>query len=506
MSSFLSKRYHEQTKLLDLSNLGADPDLVDMGMFNSTSTESKFFPALMKVCELSFDSPAKRKEAVESISVAHNQLANTAPVTTLAQTFPDVKNLDLSNNQIKDISSLSNWRWKFRDLDFLDLSGNPVSAEGNLKEAMLKWYPKLRTLNNMPVRTAEEIAAKRKTPIPVLPPSFNDESNIAENFIKAFFVGFDHDRNDLLNGIYDNDSIFSFNVNTAAPHAPNSDMRPGWDRYIKRSRNLLRINHTSARMSRSYVGRENIRDAWKAFPKTQHPDLLANANEWLIECHPIPGLPDPSGQSPAGVGGLLIMTHGKFDEFDPTSGKKLETRSFDRTFVLGPGSGLGGLRVSNDMLCLRTFGDCHAWMPEGGQSAAPTPAPPQSTQSPAPQLAPQPAPQQSNHPQAKDGYGMPAPGKTEEQVKKEQLVLETSFRTNMTLEFAEMALSGNGWNLEAALKNFEELKVSPHTCVLVEFIMGVSITANVVGVDERDTPTECILVRCVIILLLVFYD
>jgi nuclear RNA export factor len=30
----------------------------------------------------------------------------------------------------------------------------------------------------------------------------------------------------------------------------------------------------------------------------------------------------------------------------------------------------------------------------------------------------------------------------------------------MTLQYSEMALSGNGWNLDAAWKNFEELKVS----------------------------------------------
>jgi nuclear RNA export factor len=29
----------------------------------------------------------------------------------------------------------------------------------------------------------------------------------------------------------------------------------------------------------------------------------------------------------------------------------------------------------------------------------------------------------------------------------------------MTLQFSEMALSGNGWNFDAAWKNFEELKV-----------------------------------------------
>src|SRR5262245_42953016 len=66
MTTFLSRRYYEQTKVLDLSKLGIDADLVEMGMFNSTSTESKFFPALMKVCELSFDSPEKREDAVAS--------------------------------------------------------------------------------------------------------------------------------------------------------------------------------------------------------------------------------------------------------------------------------------------------------------------------------------------------------------------------------------------------------------------------------------------------------
>jgi nuclear RNA export factor len=69
---------------------------------------------------------------------------------------------------------------------------------------------------------------------------------------------------------------------------------------------------------------------------------------------------------------------------------------------------------------------------------------------------PQPA---AAHPEAKDGYGQAGPGKTDEQVRKEQLVLEISFRTKMTLQFSEMALSGNGWDLGAALKNFEDLKV-----------------------------------------------
>lgn len=435
MTAFLSKRYYQQTKLLDLSNLGSDPDLLAMGMFNSTSTESKFFPALMKVWEMNFDSPEKRREAVESVSLANNRLPNITVVTTLSQTFPDLKNLDLSNNNFKDAQALIGWRWKFRQLEFLDLTGTPFSADPSFKDTMLKWYPKLRILNNTEVRTAEELAAQKKTPIPVQAPYFQDDSKIAENFVKAFFVGYDNNRNDLINSVYDNYSTFSLNVNTAAPRAVQSDPTAGWDQYIKKSRNLLKISHLPARMSRAYVGAEKIREVWNTLPKTRHPDIMQHPEDWLIECHPIPGLPDPTGQVETGVGGLLIMVHGKFEE---DNGPKVETRSFDRTFVLGPGGGVGGLRVISDMLCLRAYGGNEAWGPDG-QSANPQAAVPL--------------------PQAPEGYGMPAPGKPDAQVQQEQMILQMSLKTRMTLQYSEMALSGNQWNMDAALKNFEELKV-----------------------------------------------
>ncbi|ODH50913.1 hypothetical protein GX48_02873 [Paracoccidioides brasiliensis] len=452
MTAFLGKRYSEPQKLLDLSHLGTDLDLLAMGMFDTTTTESKFFPALMKICELTFGSLDKRRDLVQSVTLAQNKLPNVSSITTLSQTFPELKNLDLSNNQIKDIQSLLAWRWKFRELDFLDLTGNPISAEPNFKETMLKWYPKLRTLNQIQVRTAEEIAAQRKTPIPIQPARFQDESQIAENFIKGFFSGFDNDRNDLVRGFYDARSTFTLSVNPGAPRGLQGNGVAGWDSYIRKSRNLMKVNHLPARMARTFVGTDKIRDVWNSLPKTKHPDIISNPQDWLIECHPIPGLPDPIGQSATGVGGLLITVHGKFEEFDgPTPSNKAQMRSFDRTFILGPGGGVGGLRVVNDMLILRAFGGSEAFVPEIEQSLV-NPIVPPPTQTPVPT-------QQQVHPEAKDGFGLPAPGKTEDQVRKEQIVLETSFRTKMTLAFSEMALSGNNWDMQAALKNFEELKV-----------------------------------------------
>ena len=464
MTAILSKRYYQPTKLLDLSKLGVDSDLQAMGIFDSTSTESKFFPALMKVWELNFNNAAVRREAVESVSLADNQLANISVITTLAQSFPDLKNLDLSNNNFKDAQALIGWRWKFRNLEFLDLTGSPFSADPSFKDTLLKWYPKLRVLNNVEVRTAEEIAAQKKTPIPVQPPHFLDESQIGENFIRAFFASYDGDRDSILNAAYDERSTFSLNVNTAAPRAQHTEMA-GWDAYIKKSRNLSKISHLPARMSRTYTGVKSISELWQTLPQTKHPDIATNPQEWLIECFPIPGLPDPSGQSATGVGGLLIMVHGKFEEVNTG---KVDTRSFDRTFILGPGGGMGGIRVINDILCLRAYGGHEAWSLES-PVAPPTAAPP----APVPAIPAVPAvpagpglPGAPTPPGVPDGYGMPAPGKPDTQVQQEQLVMQISAQTKMTLQYSEMALSGNGWNIEAALKNFEQLKVCQYLNLL----------------------------------------
>src|SRR5699024_6952249 len=126
---------------------------------------------------------------------------------------------------------------------------------------------------------------------PVQPPYFQDQSQIAENFVKAFFTGYDTNRSDILNSVYDQNSTFSLNVNATAPTAQQTETA-GWDPYIKKSRNLLKINHLPARMSRAYQGVEKIRELWNSLPATRHPDIATHPEEWLIECHPMPGLPD----------------------------------------------------------------------------------------------------------------------------------------------------------------------------------------------------------------------
>ncbi|KAJ5964113.1 Nuclear transport factor 2 Eukaryote [Penicillium vulpinum] len=453
MTTILGKRFFPATKLLDLSKMLDDPDMDSVEFLNTASTKSKFFPALMKVWEMGFKTTAERLEAVESVSLAGNKLSNINPVTTLAQSFPDIQYLDLSDNNLKNSQAMIGWRWKFRNLIFLDLTGNEISSDPTFKDTMLKWYPKLQTLNNVQVRTPEEVAAQKKTPIPILPPHFIDESQVGENFVRAFFPGYDNDRNSLVSSVYDDESTFSLNVNTTATRAGQTETA-GWGEYIRKSRNLDKISHLSARMSRSFKGVEKIREVFNSLPPTRHPDLIAKAEQWLIECHPVPHLPDPTGQSPTGVGGLSLMVHGQLEE---SVGGKIELRSFDRTFIIGPGNTPGGIRVISEVFSLRAYGGHEAWSPEI-QALSQIP----QVAVPGPVLTPSPAPPAAAAPggNVAEGYGLPRPGKSDAQLQQEQMVIQMSEKSGMTFEYSEMALAGNGWNVELAWKNFEQLKAT----------------------------------------------
>lgn len=447
LKSVLSRRYSPDLKLLDLSNLGHDPELLNMGMFNTASRESKFFPALMKICDTIFSTPKEKDEAITSVSLAGNTLNSVASVTSLAQTFPSLLNLDLSNNQFKTLQALEGWRWKFRKLEHLILSGNPLETEDpSYKDTLLKWYPALRMLNNTQVRSSDEIrdAPKIELSVPVLGASFRDEANIGETFLRHFFPAYDSDRPALVQGYYDAKSTFSLSVNVSAPRAPEviNEKSPSWDRYIKRSRNLLKVTHLPAKMSRIYTGIEDIQQCWITLPNTRHPNLSTEPQKWCIECNSIPGLPDPSGQSLGGVGGLIIMVHGEFSEVEGFAGQTGNKRSFDRTFLLGPGNGVGGVRVVCDTLVLRAYGGSDAWKPTVEANSSVT------TGQPAGFLVPVP-----------EGFGVSGPGKADEQVQKEMAAIELSRRTGMTLEYSGLCLQESGWALEGAMVAFTKVKV-----------------------------------------------
>jgi nuclear RNA export factor len=453
LTQILGRRYDSSLRLLNLSALKQDPDLQQLGVFANPATESKFFPVLMKICDEVWETPAKKNESVESVTISNNHLANVLDITTLATTFPSLRNLDLSSNLISDFEGLKYWRWKFRDLEHLVLSNNPIESALDFKKTITKWYPKLLQLNGVEVRTKKDIQ-KQQNPIPVLSPYFQDEADIGAKFVTDFFPLFDAGRDTALRNFYDANSSFSVSVNTHAKRVQREESHSSnWDQYIKKSRNLLKITHLPARSSRLYRGAQ-IQTAWEQMPRTKHPSLSQHPSDWLIECHPLPGLPDSKGEAGSGgVGGLIIMVHGNFEETHPQTGKTLDRRSFDRTFVLGPGAGVGGIRVVSDILVLRAPGGSEAWGVSStyqDSSSSTTTAITTEARIPHPEVQPG------------SGIGEPAPGKSDVQLQQEVLAIELSFKTSMKLEWAAKCLIENGWDMQKALVNFQELVNKEH--------------------------------------------
>jgi nuclear RNA export factor len=443
LNDVLNKRYDSNLRLLNLSALTQDPNLQQLGVLSNQATRSKIFPALMKMCDGAWDTPEKKEDAVLSVTLSNNDLVTVLDVTTLAATFPKLRNLDLSNNQIADLDGLKFWRWKFRDLEHLLISNNPIDASLDLKTAMMRWYPKLLRLNDTVVRTPNEVK-KQHNPIPVLAPFFQDEADIGAKFVTDFFPLFDADRITALTNFYDIHSTFSVSVNTHAKRVEQEERHnTSWDQYIKRSRNLLKITHLPARTSRLFRGAE-IKTMWESMPRTKHPALNQHPSDWLVECHPLPGLPDPQGQTPGGVGGLIIMVHGNFEEMQAQTGKTIDRRSFDRTFVLGPGNGVGGIRVISDILVLRGPGGSEAWAidPTYTNTIAATPSEPRIAH---PEIPPN------------SLIGQNEPGKSEETLRNERLAIELSFKTSMKLQWAANALIRNDWDAARAFANFQDL-------------------------------------------------
>ncbi|KAI0100406.1 hypothetical protein GGR51DRAFT_564214 [Nemania sp. FL0031] len=411
----LSSRYDVNSKLLDLSTLGEDPCLNQMGFFSGESTPEKLFRALMAVCDGLFKTAQAKRDAVVSISLAGNNVDDVVQVMALADTFPDIANLDLSRNQFKDLKALQKWRHRLRSLETLLLNDNPIEiASPNYKAEMVTWFPKLLNLSGTQVRTPEQVAAavaaSRPKPIPQSGPDFRDIGGVGESFVTDFLSMYDTDRRSLAAKYYDEQSTFSIAINTQSPHAPNVPL-PTWGSYIRFSRNHTKINHPPARQQRLFTGVNQIQALWQQLPPTHHPNLPTQLDKYLVDCHPIHGLADPAGHNPQGVDGMIMTIHGEFEDQEPGTTKTAK-RSFSRTFVLGPGApGRNPVRVVSDMLSLQAFKHI-------------------------------PTPKQT----------------TAENQPKEQMLLELCKQTRMTPEYSRFCLDGANWNYDQALASFHEKK------------------------------------------------
>lgn len=295
--------------------------------------------------------------------------------------------------------------------------------------------------------------AEKNADITTKAPIFRDQGGIAQNFIAAFFPLYDSNREEVIRNFYDDKSVFSLSATTRRrKDGIRSDTK--MTDYIRLSRNFKRITTANARATRKSTGQKSIFDVWNVLPKTQHPPL-ADSGSWLFECHPIHNLPHLTDST--AVSGLSISIHGCFQDIDKDN--QIDTKAFDRTFILGPGGGVGGIRVISDALVLRLFYPENKALQIANLApadVAATPATAPQTQLAPPIPTPSPIPPHPEIPAGSD-FGQAAAGKSEEQVLKEKMKLELSFATRMKLAFAEDALTSVNWDYPVALSKFTEM-------------------------------------------------
>lgn len=430
LESVLARRFHPTEALLDLSALGADPILSNMGTFESESTAMKAFRALLVIVSETYKNPRDKEESIQAVTVANNQIEDVSSIYQLALELPGLKRLDLSNNKFDSISKLAKWKGQFRNLEELHLTGNGVVTAENYVAELLTWFPYLQILNGQQVRTRQQIEeyvkARSGTPLPTSGSNVRDVQNITELFVRDFFPLFDNNRAALADKYYDTDSLFSLSVPTA-PRPSNA-----WAPYVKHSRNLEKAIRTnrSAITKRVHTGAKHIADFWKTLPATKH--YTPESGHLIVDSNLIPNVCDPNG--PGGAPGMIVTVYSQYDEAD-TSQDLFGTRGFTRTFVLGPAkAGRPSeitYRVISDQLIL------HTWTPRERPAEAPVAA-----------VAPAAVPDTTV---AKDSI---------DQMKAE-LTAKLSEQTGMTLEYSKMCLEGApNWNYDLAIAAFHENKAA----------------------------------------------
>jgi nuclear RNA export factor len=413
IKAVLSRRYNPETKLLDLSSIGQDLDFNKLGFTGLSETgRSAFFESIMKVCNEVFKTREEKEAAVIAVTLANNGFKEVGPVSLLAQTFQDLKALDLSGNKLSSMDNLSRWRFKFKKLEHIVLTNNSIEEnDPTYKRSLARMFPALATIDNAPI-PAQDLM--NPTPPKVKAAIINDAGGHAEAFITQFFPGFDSNRAAMVPYYYDADSKFSYAINMKSlrdPSEPKVIPKGEWSSYIRDSRNLSVLNNPHAKIERLHHGVDDITKAFSTFPATIHPPF---GEKWLIECNTMPNLPDPTGASPIGVNGLRLVIHGEFQEVETQ-----KRRSFDRTFILGPG-GPNGIRVLNDMMTIRGYGGYSAFQPD--------PPEPEAVQE--------------------------GPAPTEEQ-QKQAWVMELSKITGMNVQFSLLCMEESNWVPSDAIAKFE---------------------------------------------------
>ncbi|SCU82566.1 LADA_0C06348g1_1 [Lachancea dasiensis] len=467
LKAFLYKRYRPETKMLDLGNLRNDPDLATNGLFSSQSTQSKIFPAMMKLAS------NESQLVVESINLSDNQLRDLNMISTLAQTYPDLKNLCLANNQIARFRVLEVWKNKFKSLRELLMMNNPITTDPLYRTEMLRLFPKLVILDNVLLRDENKLQQIYTVPMKLQQFFFetNELGQSSIDFVSNFLTLWDTDRTQLM-ALYTPQSQFSVAIDSSVPTSsvPNSDQNPTFGYYLPLSRNLTKVSSERTKQQRLAMGQESIDKIFKSLPKTKH-SLQEQPTSYSVEAFSYPQ-----------VQGFIITLHGFFEETaapeidankstpNPAGGRnrrfnhghnnaanKLGKKSFDRTWVLVPSQ--GSVIIASDLFTIRPFADGSWTPPLSSQQPTQPNAHPASPAAPQPQAQPhvQPLMQGIQGPTlATPSLVMPPEIQSKLNPLQMELLNKLHQQTKLNAEYTYMLAEQSGWNFDVAMKGFQE--------------------------------------------------
>ncbi|KAI0346534.1 NTF2-like protein [Trametopsis cervina] len=471
--NFVNKRWNPELRFLNLERMLEDEYIIKNRMTppGAPGSSSKEAAVIFKIA-------GQLKPEVQTISLAHNGLGSAIFITTLSHYLPRLANLSLEDNNLrvwKDLDYISGRRGKLEHLRELILKGNPIreleyqnNRVEKYKTEVARRFPSLEMLDQEPVvkiafdvplaSTSASVPSKLRSGSSSFPsdmmPSFvtGVDGNLISNFLMHFFPLYDNQRSALIDA-YHPSATFSFSANTGIParariegyhhskEMPNQK-KLEWAPWLNGgnggSRNLSRMGGNVEKMEKSlHVGSEEAVKAMANLPSTRH-DVAGSPEKFCVDAWPVSH----------GDGMALFMTiHGQFTEL-PTEG----IRSFDRSFMLAPApegsrakqSGWD-VMILSDQLVVRAYSNHTAWEP--GPLRVQAGEIPASTDSGSSAAVLTPEAQASLH-QAL--ASIPEPQRS--------LVLQVCQRTGLNVRFAVECLEGNGWEIERAIANFEQVK------------------------------------------------
>lgn len=469
---FVNKRWNPEHGFLNLEKMLDDPyvaqhRLTPPGAPGSSAREAAVI----------FKIAGQLKPQVQTLSLANNNISNGLIISTISHYLPKIANLSLEGNALrgwKDIDAIVGKRSRLEHLRELILTGNPVrdleyknNRGDQYVSEMTRRIPTLEMLDQQPIakigfdvpKASTSAASTTTATATTFPSDMNPsfitgvDGGILSNFLMRYFPSFDSARA-TLSSAYHPSATFSFSVNTSIParariegfhtskEMPNQ-RKLEWGPWISGphggSRNLARIAPSSqVKMVKSlHVGTDAIMKTLTNLPGTQH-DVTGAPEKFCVDAWPVP----------TGDGAHLFVTlHGQFAEL-PTMG----IRSFDRSLVLAPAPDGSSAKqagwdvmILSDQLNVRAYSSHEAWRPGPMKVEANDVLPSDAMASWISSLAP---PVQNALQAAISS--IPEPQKT--------LVLQTCQKTRLNVPMALQCLEGNGWDYNAALANFEQVK------------------------------------------------